>query len=526
MAKSYAQGKELREKILKGINILADNVASTLGPKGRNVILHKKGSSPMITKDGVTVAKFVKLEDPFENLGAQIIKQAASNTNISAGDGTTTSTVLAREMLFKAQKYIAAGASPIDLKRGMDRATSVIIEKLLASSRPVKSEEDIRHVATLSANGDKTIGDMITMAVDKIGKDGAVSIEEGKSMNTTIDIVEGFRFDSGYFAQAFVTNKRKQSIKYDDVLLLVTNYKIELLEEILPTLEVVAREGRPFIIVSEEVEGQALAALIMNTVRGSMKVAAVKAPRYGQERRNILEDLCISTGATFISRDSGIKLKDVKLKHLGSAKKIEILKNTTTIVDGKADWEKVEERIESLKEEIKQTEDLVECERIQERITRMSSGVAIIRVGAPTEIEMIEKKHRIEDALEAVRSAQLEGTVPGGGVALVRIVQSLDVEVDNDDQRLGVEIIKQAAYAPLRQMALNAGESYDLILAEILANPDGFGWDFSNNTIVDMYEQGIIDPAKVTRSAIQNATSVASTLITTNHAIVEMADES
>lgn len=526
MAKSYSQGKDLREKILRGASILADNVASTLGPKGRNVILHKKGSSPMITKDGVTVAKFIKLEDPFENLGAQIIKQAASNTNTSAGDGTTTSTVLAREMLSKAQKYIAAGASPIDIKRGMDKATEAIVAKLETLAKPIKSEEDIRHVATISANGDESIGEMIAMAVDKIGKDGAISIEAGRSMKTSLDIVEGFRFDAGYYAQAFVTNKRKQSISYEDVLILVTNYRIEMLEEVLPILEVVAREGRPFIIVSEELEGQALAALIMNTVRGTMKVAAVKAPRYGQERKNILEDLCVSSGATFISRDSGIKLSEVKLKHLGNAKKIEVLKNQTTIVDGKADWTKVEERIESLKEEIKQTDNIAECERLQERITRLSSGVAVINVGAPTEIEMVEKKHRIEDALEAVRSAQIEGTVPGGGTTLMRAVQDLDVEVNNDDQRLGVEVIKQSAYGPLKQMAVNAGESYDLILNQLLNSPNTHGWNFATNEVVDMYSHGIIDPAKVTRTALQNATSVASTLITTNHAIVEGTDES
>jgi len=367
---------------------------------------------------------------------------------------------------------------------------------------------------------------MIAMAVDKIGKDGAISIEEGRSMKTSLDIVEGFRFDAGYCAQAFVTNKRKQSINYDDVLLLVTNYKIEMLEEILPILEVVAREGRPFIIVSEELEGQALAALIMNTVRGTMKVAAIKAPRYGQERRSILEDLCISTGATFVSRDSGLKLSDVKLKHLGSAKKIEVLKNQTTIVDGKADWSKVDERIESLKSEIKQTDGIAECEKLQERITRLSSGVAVIRVGAPTEIEMVEKKHRIEDALEAVRSAQLEGTLPGGGTSLIRAVQDLEVETGNDDQRLGVEVIRQSAYGPLKQMSKNAGESYDLILNKLLDSPNTHGWNFATNEVVNMYENGIIDPAKVTRTALQNATSVSSTLITTNHAIVEATIES
>lgn len=526
MVRKYANGKGLHEKILKGVNVLADNVASTLGPRGRNVILHKKGSPPIITKDGVTVAKFIKLEDPFENVGAQIIKQAAENTNTNAGDGTTTSTVLARELLNKAQRYIASGVPPVELKRGMDAAVEEVVSRLKDLSTPVTSGDDIKHIATISANGDTSIGDMIALAIDKVGNDGSVSIEEGKTMETSLDIVEGFRFDAGYFAKAFVNRERRLAVEYDNPLILVTNYKIELVEEILPVLEVVSREGRPLVIVAEEVEGQALAALIMNTVRGTMKVSAVKAPRYGQERRSILEDLCISTGATFVARDSGLSLADVKLKHFGQCNKIEILKNSTTIVDGRGDWEKVEERIEILKEEIRQEEDIGQCNRIQERITRLASGVAIIRVGAPTEIEMIEKKHRIEDALEAVNSAQQEGIVPGGGIALARVTHDLEVKVDTEDQTLGVELVKQASLAPLRQMAQNAEQSPDLVLAEVMACPDSSGWDFSSGTVVDMYAEGILDPVKVTRTALQNAVSVASTLLTTNYAIIEEDDES
>ena len=520
MSKNYQNGKDLQVRIIDGVNKLADNVASTLGPQGRNVILHKKGGRPIITKDGVTVANFIKFDDPFENAGAQIIKQAAAQTNSKAGDGTTTSTVLARSILNNAQKYLAAGASPVELKRGMDKSVEVILDRLKSMADPLSSTEDIEHVATISANGDTTIGKMIAMAVDQVGKDGSITIQDGRSMETTVDVTEGFRFDSGYFASAFVTDERKASIEYDDAMVLVTNHKIELVEDILPVLEVASREARPLIIVAEEVEGQALAALIMNTVRGTMKIAAVKAPRYGQERNNILEDLCLSVGATFISRASGTSLKETKLEHLGRCKKIEVLKSFTTLISGDCDWSQVDSRIESLKSEIKQTEDLQVCERIQERISRLASGVAVIRVGAPTEIEMIEKKHRIEDALEAVKSAREGGVVPGGGSSLVRCMD-FDVEVENEDQRLGVEIIRKSLSSPLRQMAENAGESADLITSMVRGSSYGEGWDFNSNELVPMLKSGIIDPVKVTRTALLNAVSVASTIITTGYAIIE-----
>jgi len=521
MSKNYQNGKDLQVRIIDGVNKLADNVASTLGPKGRNVILHRKNNPPIITKDGVTVANFVELEDSFENVGAQIIKQAAAQTNSKAGDGTTTSTVLARAILNNAQKYLAAGASPVELKRGMDKAVESLLERLEGMSHPLSSTEDIEHVATISANGDQSIGKMIAMAVDQAGKDGSITIQDGKSMETSVDITEGFRFDSGYFASAFITNERKAAVEYDDALLLVTNHKIELVEDILPVLEFVSREGRPLIIVAEEVEGQALAALIMNTVRGTMKIAAVKAPRYGQERKKIMEDLSISCGATFIGRDSGIKLQDVKLENLGRCKKIEVLKNFTTLISGNCDWQQIDKRIESLKEEIKQTEDSEECFRIQERISRLASGVAVIRVGAPTEIEMIEKKHRIEDALEAVKSAREGGIVSGGGSALVRCMD-FEVDTENEDQRLGTEIVRKSLSAPLRQMASNAGLSPDLIVDTVSKSPEGEGWDFNSDALVPMLSVGIIDPVKVTSTALVNAVSVASTLITTNYAIVEV----
>ena len=523
MTKEYASHEDMHRKLMRGVNILADNVASTLGPAGRNVILHKQGQNPFVTKDGVTVANFVDLEDPVENAAAQIIKQVAANTNQLAGDGTTTSTVLAREMMRSAQKYLATGASPVEIKRGMDKAATAIVENLKGLSKPIASLEDIEHIATISANGDKSIGKLVSMAVDAVGKDGAITIEEARSMDTTLDMVEGFRFDSGYFAKSFVTDERRNAMVYENALLLVTDHRVENVEDILPALEIAARESRPFVIVAEEVEGQALAALIMNTMRGQMKVAAVKAPRYGEERRNILKDLAISVGATFISRDSGTHLKQVKLEHFGRCKKIESLRSFTTILGGDADWEKVEERIETLKEEIRQNDEygLAGAEQIQERITRLSSGIAIIRVGAATEVEMLEKKHRVEDALEAVYSAQQEGTVPGGGTALIQATKSLSVEVDNEDQQIGVAIVKAAANAPLMQMARNAGESPEIILSKVVASKKNKGWNFATGKLEDLYVAGIIDPAKVTRVALLNSVSAASTLITTNFSIVE-----
>jgi len=521
MSKHYDSGHGLHEKILEGVNVLADNVASTLGPRGRNVILHQKGGRPIITKDGVTVAKFVDLEDPVQNTGVQILKEAAEQTVSKAGDGTTTSTVLARAILNNSQKYLIAGASPIELKRGMDKTVSAIVANLKTMSQPVKSEDDIKHIATISANNDKTIGDLIATAISKAGKDGSISIEDGRSIDTTLDLVEGFRFDSGYFAKAFVNDERRGVIKYDSPMILVTDYKVDTVDCIYPVLELASRDGRPLVIVAEEVEGQALAALIMNTTRGTMKVSAVKAPRYGEERRNILKDLCLSTGATFISRESGIKLSEVKLQQLGTCKTIEVLSNFTTVVDGNGSPQEIDTRIEELKGQIKNTDNIIEAERLQERIVRLASGVAIIRVGGASEIEMTEKRHRIEDALAAVKAAQEEGMLPGGGVALVRASKDLDIDLDNADQNLGMQIILESVKEPIRQMAINAGTSPDIVLSKVLDQKDNFGFDFTQSEIVDMFESGVIDPTKVTRSALQNACSVASTLVTTNHAIIE-----
>ena len=520
--KHYNQGFALNQKIIEGVDILADNVATTLGPRGRNVALyHKEQNVPVVTKDGVTVAKFIELEDPFQNLGAQIIKQAAERSVADAGDGTTTATVLSRAILKGAQRYLTSGVSPVELKRGIDKAVSAVTGRLDEMSRPIQTEEDIRHIATISANNDIAIGTLISTAVDKAGKDGSVLVEEARSVNTSLDLIEGFRFDSGYSSNTFINNLRTGTVEYDNPLILITDEKVEHVEQIMKTLEIAARDNRALLLISNDIEGQALAALIANAVRGTMKVCAVKAPKYGEERRNILKDLSASIGATFITREQGLTLKDVSLTHFGQCKRISITKGWTTIVGGKGNHEDIETRIEAIKNEIEQTDSLPECERLQERITRLASGVAVIKVGAATEVEMMEKKHRIDDALEAVRSAQEEGIIPGGGVALIRAITGLFVETDNEEQSLGAQVVLQACEAPLRQMAINAGESDDIVVQNVKKEQGDTGYDFLNRCMVSTYEKGIIDPCKVTKCALVNAASAAGTLLTTSHAIVD-----
>ena len=519
----FESRNELNAKVLKGVNTLADNVAATLGPKGRNVILHQKGKDPIITKDGVTVSDFVHLDDEFENAAAQILKQATSQTNTMAGDGTTTATVLAREILVSAQRYITAGSSPIELKRGIDAAVEKLVATIEKDAKHIETLDDVENIATISANNDRTLGKLVATAVDKAGKDGSITIEESRSVETSLDLIEGFRVEAGFAATAFVTDERRGAVHYDSPLLLVTTARIDTVDQILPALEIVSRDGRPLVIVAEEIEGQALAALIMNTVRGSMKIVAVKAPFYGERRKNILSDLALSTGADLIGSDSAVSLKNIKLQHFGQCKSIDITKTNTTVIGGKGDFEKIDKQIELLKVLLAEEEDLQECDKIQERITKLASGVAVIRVGAATEVEMIEKKHRIEDALEAVKSAQHEGVVAGGGVALLRASTALSkLKVENEDQRFGVDIVASAALAPVRQMAANAGLSPDLIVAEIKKASKNSGYNFRDFLVVDMFEAGIIDPAKVTRTALQNAASAAGTLITTSHAIIEV----
>jgi len=522
LSRAYNSETELQQKIMKGVNTLADNVASTLGPRGRNVLLQQKDQTPFITKDGVTVAHFVALDDPFENAAAQIIKQAAIQTNTDAGDGTTTATVLARAILREAQRYIASGVSPIELQRGIEIGVREITTALEKMAKPVTSTDDITHIATISANNDSTIGELIALAVDRVGQDGSITIEESRSLDTSLDITEGFRLPAGYCAAAFVTDERRAIMRYDEPLLLVTDHKISAVESILPLLELVARENRPLVIVSEDIEGQALAAMIMNAMRGTLKVAAIKAPFYGEERRVALEDLALSTGATFVTRASGDKLIDVKLQDLGSANSIESTKYSTTIIGGTADYDQIETKIDSLKAMIKDTTSITEGEAIQKRIVRLASGVAIIRVGGATEVEMTEKKHRIEDALEAVSSAQQEGIVPGGGTALLRASSDINfAELDNSDQALGIAIVKEACKEPIRQMALNSGESPDLILEQVTNADSTQGWDFRYSELTNLFEKGVIDPVKVTRTALQNAASCAGTLITTNFGIIQ-----
>jgi chaperonin GroEL len=523
MSRTYDNNQTLQQKIMRGANILADNVSSTLGPRGRNVLLQEKDKMPFITKDGVTVAAFVELEDPMENAAVQIIRQAAVETNNNAGDGTTTATVLARAILRESQKFVASGVSPIELQRGINLAVIEVVKNLKDLARPITSAADIQHIATISANNDEAIGKLIAMAVDKVGQDGSITIDESRSIETSVDITEGFRIPAGFCAGAFVTDQRRNVMTYEEPLILITDYKISNVELILPILEMVAREGRPLIFIAEEVEGQALAAMIMNAMRGTLQVAAIKAPLYGEERRALLNDVALSVGATFVTREGEKALADIKLSDLGTAKSIESTKYDTIIVGGNCDHEEIETRIESLKSQIQSTDSLSECESLQSRITRLSSGVAVIRVGGATEVEMTEKKHRIEDALEAVRSAQEEGIVPGGGTALLRAASSLIITTNSTDQALGASIIQAACKEPLRQMAINAGESADIIMGQIgldINNSD-MGWDFRRQRLTDLFKAGIIDPAKVTRIALQNAASCAGTLITTNFGIIQ-----
>ncbi len=519
----FQSSHQLSAAVLEGVNQLADNVASTLGPKGRNVILQQKGKMPIITKDGVTVSQFVHVNDEFANAAVQILKQATSQTNAMAGDGTTTATVLARAILVESQRYITAGASPVELKRGIDLAVAHLTNVLKEEAAHIETLGDIENIATISANNDRTIGKLISTAVDKAGKDGAITIEEARSSETSLDIIEGFRLEGGYAATAFITDERRGAVHYDSPLFLVTDAKIDSVDQILPALEIVSRDGRPLIIVAEDIEGQALAALIMNTVRGSMKIAAVKAPFYGERRRHGLADLALSTGAEFLSRDSTVALREVRLEHFGQARSVDITKTLTTVIGGKGDFGEIDRRIEILKNELSQTEGLRDCEKIQERITKLASGVAVINVGAATEVEMTEKKHRIEDALEAVKSAQEEGIIPGGGTALLRAATTLgDLETENTDQQYGVNIVAAACHSPLRQMALNCGLSPDLIIAQVEASPAPEGYNFRTEELTNLLEAGIIDPVKVTRTALQNAASAAGTLITTSYAIVEV----
>ncbi len=520
-------GDDIRQKLLNGANKLADAVASTLGPRGQNVILYKRGSNPVITKDGVSVARVVELDDDYEQAAVEVLRQAALETEKTSGDGTTTSTVLARAILTAANKHIAAGASSTDIKRGIDLAVDIIVERITEMSQPVSSEEEIKHVATVSANGDETIGSLIAEAVASAGKDGAITIEESRSLQTSLDVVEGFTFGGGYVTPQFVNDERRGVVEYRDSLFLITDETLDNVDEILPLLEIVARDGRPLIIVAEEVEGQLLAALIINRMRNNMKIAAVKAPRYGEERRKILEDTALMTGATFISKDSGIRLKSVKLEHLGSAKRVEVSKYNTTIVGGDTNFDEVETKIEALKLQVEETDSLREAEQVQERITRLSSAISVIRVGGATEVEVTEKKHRVEDALEAVKSAQENGIVPGGGSSLLKATKDTEIKAENQDQIRGAQALLESCMAPITQILKNAEISSDIVINSLLYDDHApnVGFNVRTEKFEDLVEAGVVDPAKTVKCALQNAASAAGTLLTTNCAVLKEGGE-
>ena len=521
MTTQLSHGTELRNKVLEGVNTLADYVATTLGPKGQNVLIQRKGNRPFVTKDGVTVAQNISLEDPHANAGAEVVKQVSAMTNTEAGDGTTTSTVLAREIINGAHRHIVSGVSPIEIKRGLEKCLSKTVLQIEKLSKPISSEDDIHHIATISANNDKEIGSLVATAVTRVGKGGSVTIEAARSHETTLELVEGFTFDSGYAASAFITDERRDVINYEDPVFLITDNKVNQVKQILPALEIAARESKPLVIVADDIEGQALAAMIMNSVRGTMKVAAVKAPRYGEERRAIMSDLALATGAKFFQQSNGDDLSKITLEDFGRSLSVEISKSKTTVVDGNGNTEEIDNTIEKIKSKIKDCESLPEAERLQERVTRLASGVARILVGASSEVEMIEKKHRIEDSLEAVRSAQQEGIVPGGGMTLLHIAKDLAPNFDNEEQASSLTIFKKALQAPFRLMASNAGMSPDVTMWVAERATDPFeGYDFLTGKSTNLLDAGIIDPAKVTRCAIKNAVSVAGTLLLTNHSVV------
>ena len=526
MSKQLDSGSSLREKLVNGANVLQEYVSCTLGPRGQNVIIKDKERRPVITKDGVTVAKNLSLSDPVENLAVDVIKQASAKTNVDAGDGTSTSTVIACAILNYAQSHIASSVNPVHIKRGLDVVTEAICAELEVLAKPISSLSQIADIASISANNDDVLGALIADAVSKVGKDGSITVEEARSLETTLDLVEGFRFDSGYCATAFITDDRRGTVNYEEPIFLLTDYKLETVDQILPTLEIASRESRPLVIVADDIEGQALAALIMNAIRGTMKVAAVKAPRYGEERRNIMDDLSLSVGAKYFRRSAGDDLRTVSLTDFGQAKSIEISKSLTTIVGGTSNHNLIDDRITALKEEVSAAESLPAAERIQERITRLASGIAVVRVGGATEIEVVERRHRIEDALEAVRSAQQEGILPGGGTSLLKALQRVTRSSDEVPSNVDAaqKILKSALEEPFRMMSNNAAVDFDVesMLQQILEDQEfEVGYDFYNKGLTNMLEAGIIDPAKVLRCALQNAVSAAGTLITTNHAIIE-----
>ncbi|ABS30591.1 MAG: chaperonin GroEL [Candidatus Sulcia muelleri] len=527
MAKNIQFDIEARDKLKKGVDALANAVKVTLGPKGRNVVLQKSFGGPQVTKDGVSVAKEIELEDPIENLGAQMVKEVASKTNDIAGDGTTTATVLAQAIVREGLKNVAAGANPMDLKRGIDKAVEAVVNDLKKQSREVGgSNEKIKQVASISANNDEAIGELISVAFDKVGKEGVITVEEAKGIETTVDVVEGMQFDRGYQSPYFVTNSDKMITEFDNPYILLSDKKISSMKDLLPILEPVAQSGKPLLIISEEVEGEALATLVVNKIRGALKVAAVKAPGFGDRRKAMLEDIAILTGGTVISEETGSKLEDTKLSFLGKAERVTIDKDNTTIVNGNGKKSDIESRVNQIKAQIEKTTSDYDKEKLQERLAKLAGGVAVLYVGAASEVEMKEKKDRVDDALHATRAAVEEGIVAGGGVALVRAIKSLNgLKVDNVDQDTGIKIVKRSLQEPLRQIVANAGEEGSVIVAKVAEGKNEFGYDAKLGEYKNMISEGIIDPTKVTRVALENAASVSGMLLTTECVITEIKKE-
>jgi chaperonin GroEL len=522
-AKDIRFSQDARDRMLRGIETLTHAVRVTLGPKGRNVVLDKSYGAPRVTKDGVTVAKEIELEDKFENMGAQMVREVASKTSELAGDGTTTATVLAQAIVKEGAKSVAAGANPMDLKRGVDLAVQAIVDELESKSKKVTNNSEIAQVGTVSANGDTEIGKIIAEAMEKVGKQGVITVEEAKSLETELNVVEGMQFDRGYISPYFITDANKMVAELEDAYILIHEKKLSNLQPLLPLLEAVVQAGKPLLIIAEEVEGEALATLVVNKLRGGLKVAAVKAPGFGDRRKAMLEDIAILTAGTMITEDLGIKLENVTLNMLGRAKRVSIDKDNTTIVDGAGKKKEIEARINQIKVQIEETTSDYDREKLQERLAKLSGGVAVIKVGGATEIEVKERKDRVEDALHATRAAVEEGLLPGGGVALLRAAKSLDkLKVENDDQKVGISIVRKALSQPARQIALNAGEDGSIVVGKILeSSAYGFGYNAQTGRYGDLMGQGVIDPTKVVRCALQGASSIAGLLITTEAMVAE-----
>ncbi|MHA1133361.1 MAG: chaperonin GroEL [Alphaproteobacteria bacterium] len=521
-AKDVKFGAEARERMLKGVDVLADAVKVTLGPKGRNVIIEKSFGAPRSTKDGVTVAKEVELEDKFENMGAQMLKEVAQKTNETAGDGTTTATVLAQAIVREGLKAVAAGMNPMDLKRGIDKAVTEVVAAIEKQSKEVSGSSEIAQVGTISANGEKAIGDMIAQAMKKVGNEGVITVEEAKSLDSELEVVEGMQFDRGYISPYFVTNAEKMTTELENPFILIYEKKLSGLQAMLPLLESVVQSGRPLLIIAEDVEGEALATLVVNKLRGGLKVAAVKAPGFGDRRKAMLQDIAILTGGEMVSEDLGIKLENVTTQMLGKAKRVTITKDDTTIVRGGGKKDDIEARVAQIRAQIEDTASDYDREKLQERLAKLAGGVAVIKVGGATEVEVKEKKDRVDDALNATRAAVEEGIVPGGGVALLHATKALKTKGDNDDQEAGVNIVRRALQAPIRQIAENAGVEGSIVVGKVLEQKSpSFGYDAQKDTYVDLISKGIIDPAKVVRTALQDAASVAGLLVTTEAGVAE-----